>query len=71
MSLAFQIDSRDAAQVAPTFTLRPKPDRRQAPRVIVEPGTSLECYIRTERQPAYVAGAQILGLDRRGALAVL
>jgi hypothetical protein len=60
MSLVVSYDLQDAAHVPPTFTLRPKPDRRKAPRVAVGPGNGLICYIRQEPEPAYVAGARVL-----------
>jgi hypothetical protein len=69
MNLVVQFDLQDAAQVAPTFTLRPKPDRRKAPRVTVGPGNGLICYIRQEPESAYGVGARVL--ERRESLVAL
>jgi hypothetical protein len=68
MSLVVAFESQDTAQVAPTFTLRPKPDRRRTPRVVLGPGMGPVCFIGQETQsaPAGMAPAP----DRRNPMAV-
>lgn len=45
MHVALPVESQEA-HASCSYTIRPKPDRRKAPRISLEPGTSLIGYVR-------------------------